>query len=122
LQAATALSLEAYYRAKDSSQQSVSDIILDRILRSRTWSKMLRDALNQTTSNMVVKEVIAAFGLILFGSLILIGTAPSPSVAWASELVIAVMLLCSAMVERREVNVCDGVEERLGLDDRVSSL
>lgn len=105
LQAATALSLEEYYRAKGSSQQSVADIISGRILRPRTWSQMLRDALNQTTSNMVVKEVIAAFGLMLFGSLILVGMAPSPRVACASVVVIAVISLESAMVEQLGVNV-----------------
>ena len=78
---------------------------------------MLRDALNQTTSNMVVKEVIAAFGLMLFGSLILVGMAPSPRVACANVVVIAVISLESAMVEQVGVNVGRDGEDRL--DGRV---
>jgi hypothetical protein len=78
---------------------------------------MLRDALYQTTSNMVVKEVMAAFGLMLFGSLILVGTAPSPSVACASVLVIAVISFESAMVEGCVVNVVVDDEGQVG--DRV---
>jgi hypothetical protein len=60
---------------------------------------MLRDALDLTTSNIVVREVIAACGLMLLGSFIVVGTAPSPSVAFASILVIAVISFESAMVE-----------------------
>jgi len=87
------------------------------ILRSRTWSQMLRDALNQTTSNIVVKEVMAAFGLMLFGSLIVVGTAPSPSVACARVWVIAVISSESAMVEGCVVNVVVDDEGQVG--DRV---
>ena len=78
---------------------------------------MLREALYQTTSNIVVKEVIAAFGFMLFGSLILVAMAPSPSVALARVLVIAVISLDSAMVEGWMVNVLGGGEGRM--DDRV---
>jgi hypothetical protein len=78
---------------------------------------MLRDALNQTTSNIVVKEVMAAFGLMLFGSLIVVGTAPSPSVACARVWVIAVISSESAMVEGCVVNVVVDDEGQVG--DRV---
>ena len=60
---------------------------------------MGREALYQTTSNMVVKDVIAAFGLMLFGNLICVGSAPSVSVAFASEFVMAVILSGSAMMD-----------------------
>ena len=49
-QAAAALSLEAYYRAKGSSQQSVSDIETGPVLRSRTWSQMLLDVVREFDS------------------------------------------------------------------------
>jgi hypothetical protein len=78
---------------------------------------MLREALHQTTSNTVVNEVIAALGFMLLGNLILIGSAPSPSVACASVLVTAVMLSDSAMVDGRCMDVVDGGEWRM--DERV---
>jgi hypothetical protein len=59
---------------------------------------------------MVVKEVMAALGLMLFGIVVLIGTAPSPSVALASVLVIPVILLGSAMLKgRRGIRADDDV-------------
>jgi hypothetical protein len=60
---------------------------------------MVREALYQTTSNMVVKDMIAAFGSMLFGILIWVGSAPSVSVALASEFVMAVILSGSAMMD-----------------------
>ena len=47
---------------------------------------------------MVVKDVIAAFGLMVFGIMISVGIAPSVNVAFASESVIPVTLLDSAML------------------------
>ena len=67
---------------------------------------MVREGLYQTTSNLVVKDVIAALGLMLFGSLICVGSAPSVSVALASESVMAVILSRSAMMDGRMMCVC----------------
>jgi hypothetical protein len=60
---------------------------------------MVREGLYQTTSNVVVMDVIAAFGLMLFGNLIWVGSAPSVRVAFASEFVMAVILSGSAMMD-----------------------